>query len=61
MSHPLIAIRVYSLSLTYASVTSIAMVGLTIIGVLWQFETLTTARVFGLGLIISGILVSAIA
>lgn len=55
------AIRIYSLSLTYAAVTSIAMVGLTLVGFLWQMETLTVARVLGLSLIVSGILVSAFA
>lgn len=55
------AIRVYSLSLTYAAVTSIAMVGLTVVGVLLQFETVNTLRVAGLGLIVAGILVSAFA
>lgn len=55
------AIRIYSLSLTYAAVTSVAMVALTLIGVAWQMETLTVARVLGLGLIVSGILVSAFA
>ncbi|MEP1202180.1 MULTISPECIES: hypothetical protein [Rhodobacterales] len=55
------AIRVYSLSLTYAAVTSIAMVALTVVGVVWHMEVLSTTRVLGLGLIISGILLSAFA
>jgi len=55
------AIRVHSLSLTYAAVTAIAMVGLTIVGVLLQFETVNSMRVAGLGLIVAGILVSAFA
>ncbi len=53
--------RVYSLSLTYAAVTSIAMVALTLVSVGLQMETLSMARVLGLGLIVSGILVSAFA
>ena len=55
------AIRVHSLSLTYAAVTAIAMVGLTAVSVALQIETLTAARALGLALIISGILVSAFA
>lgn len=54
------AIRVYSLSLTYAAVTSIAMVALTVISVVLQMETLSLARAFGLALIVSGILVSSL-
>lgn len=53
------AIRIHSLSLTYAAVTAIAMVGLTVVSVALQLETLNMARVLGLGLIVSGILVSA--
>lgn len=55
------AIRVYSLSLTYAAVTAIAMVGLTAVSVALQIETINLARVLGLALIVSGILVSAYA
>lgn len=55
------AIRVYSLSLTYAAVTAIAMVGLTVASVALQIETINAARALGLGLIVSGILVSAFA
>jgi multidrug transporter EmrE-like cation transporter len=55
------AIRVYSLSLTYAAVTAIAMVGLTAISVALQIETLSIGRMVGLTLIVAGILVSAMA
>ena len=55
------AIRVYSLSLTYAAVTAIAMVGLTVVSVALQIETVNLARVAGLALIVAGILVSALA
>ncbi len=55
------AIRVYSLSLTYAAVTAIAMVGLTVVSVALQIETVNLARVAGLALIVAGILVSAFA
>ena len=53
------AIRVYSLSLTYAAVTAIAMVGLTAASVALQMETLSVGRMVGLTLIVAGILVSA--
>lgn len=53
------AIRVHSLSLTYAAVTAIAMVGLTIVSVSLQLETITTTRILGLGLIVAGIVVSS--
>jgi len=55
------AIRLYSLSLTYAAVTSIAMVGLTAVSVALQLETVSALRVLGLGLIVAGIVVSAVA
>lgn len=55
------AIRLYSLSLTYTAVTALAMIALTIIGALFQQETLTLARIAGLGLIVAGLIVSALA
>lgn len=55
------AIRDYSMSLTYAAVTSIAMVALTLVSVALQIETVNTMRVLGLALIVSGIMVSAFA
>lgn len=55
------AIRLYSLSLTYTAVTALAMIALTIIGALFQQETMTLARVAGLGLIVAGLVVSAFA
>lgn len=55
------AIRLYSLSLTYTAVTAMAMVALTVIGALFQHETINAARVLGLGLIIAGLAVSAMA
>jgi len=55
------AIRVYSLSLTYAAVTAIAMVGLTAVSVALQIETISATRAIGLALIVTGILVSAMA
>lgn len=53
------AIRVYSLSLTYTAVTAMAMVLLTLIGVIFQHEAIGMGRVLGLGLIISGLMVTA--
>jgi multidrug transporter EmrE-like cation transporter len=55
------AIRVYSLSLTYTAVTAIAMVMLTVIGVLMQNESVNATRVAGLGLIIAGLALTALA
>lgn len=55
------AIRQYSLSLTYTAVTALAMVMLTVIGVLLQQESVNTARVTGLGLIIAGLAITAFA
>ncbi|MDO5647461.1 hypothetical protein [Paracoccus sp. (in: a-proteobacteria)] len=54
------AIRVYSLSLTYTAVTALAMVTLTIIGALFQHEAISLARMAGLGLIVAGLLVTAV-
>ncbi len=55
------AIRQYSLSLTYTAVTALAMVLLTVIGVLLQNESINSARIAGLGLIIAGLAVTAVA
>lgn len=55
------AIRIYSLSLTYTAVTSLAMVLLTTIGVLLHQESVSPARIGGLGLIIAGLAVTAMA
>lgn len=55
------AIRLYSLSLTYTAVTALAMVMLTVIGVLLQQESINTARIAGLALIIAGLAVTALA
>lgn len=55
------AIRVYSLSLTYTAVTALAMVTLTVIGALFQHEVIGLTRVAGLGLIIAGLVVTAMA
>ncbi|WP_199259549.1 hypothetical protein [Paracoccus binzhouensis] len=55
------AIRLYSLSLTYTAVTALAMVSLTVIDALVQQETLGVGRSLGLGLIVSGLLVTAFA
>ena len=53
------AIRVYSLSLTYTAVTAMAMVALTALGVLLQYETVSAMRIAGLGLIVAGLIVMA--
>ncbi|SCY43355.1 hypothetical protein [Paracoccus tibetensis] len=53
------AIRLHSLSLTYTAVTAMAMVMLTALGVLLQQETVNAARAAGLGLIILGLVVTA--
>ena len=55
------AIRVYSLSLTYTAVTALAMVTLTLIGALFQQEVIGLTRVAGLGLIVAGLVVTAMA
>lgn len=55
------AIRIYSLSLTYTAVTALAMVTLTIIGAMFQHEAIGLTRVAGLGLIVAGLAVTAMA
>ncbi|MDP5305858.1 hypothetical protein [Paracoccus spongiarum] len=55
------AIRIYSLSLTYTAVTALAMVCLTVIGALFQQEVINLTRVAGLGLIVAGLVVTAMA
>lgn len=55
------AIRIYSLSLTYTAVTALAMVLLTVIDATVQQETISVGRSLGLGLIVSGLLVTAFA
>ncbi|MFC0281768.1 hypothetical protein ACFOHK_00415 [Falsigemmobacter intermedius] len=55
------AIRLYSLSLTYTVVTALAMVLLTVIGMLLHQESVNPARIAGLGLIIAGLAVTAMA
>lgn len=55
------AIRVYSLSLTYTAVTALAMVTLTAIGAMFQQEVIGLTRVAGLGLIVAGLVVTAMA
>lgn len=55
------AIRLYSLSMTYTAVTAIAMVTLTGLAVALRIETLSLMRGIGLGLIVSGLLVTAAA
>ena len=54
-----LAIRSFSLSLTYTAITAIAMVALTVIGVAAGYETVSTGRALGLALIVTGLLVSA--
>ena len=54
-----LAIRSFSLSLTYTAITAIAMVALTLIGVMTQTETLGMGRAVGLAMIVSGLLVTA--
>lgn len=55
------AIRLYSLSLTYTAVTALAMVLLTVIGVMLHQESLNPARIAGLALIIAGLALTAMA
>lgn len=55
------AIRMYSLSLTYTAVTALAMVSLTLVDAMVQQETIGIGRSVGLGLIVSGLLVTAFA
>lgn len=54
------AIRLYSLSLTYTVVTALAMVLLTLIGMLLQHESVNLTRIAGLGLIIAGLAVTSL-
>lgn len=55
------AIRIYSLSLTYTAVTALAMVTLTVVGAMFQQEVVNLTRVAGLGLIVAGLVVTAMA
>lgn len=55
----IIAIRSFSLSLTYTAITAIAMVCLTLIGVVLEYESVNLGRAVGLVLIIAGLIVSA--
>lgn len=55
------AIRLYSLSMTYTAVTALAMVTLTVIGAMFQHEVVNMTRVAGLGLIVAGLVVTALA
>lgn len=55
------AIRIYSLSLTYTAVTALAMVTLTVIGAMFQQEVVNMTRIAGLGLIVAGLVVTALA
>lgn len=55
------AIRSHSLSLTYTAVTALAMVALTAIGAMVQGEAMSVWRVLGLALIVTGLVVSALA
>jgi multidrug transporter EmrE-like cation transporter len=56
-----VAIRSFSLSLTYTAITAIAMVSLTLIGALLQYETVNLGRAVGLTLIVTGLVISALA
>lgn len=56
-----VAIRSFPLSLTYTAITAIAMVALTLVGMLLQYETVTFGRAVGLMLIVTGLVVSAMA
>lgn len=55
------AIRLYSLSLTYTAVTSLAMIALTVIGAIFHGEAVGMTRTIGLSLIIAGLMLSALA
>ncbi|MFN7002240.1 MAG: hypothetical protein ACK4NW_02275 [Roseinatronobacter sp.] len=52
------AIRNYSLSITYVSVTASAMVALTVIGVMFHHEQASLGRMLGLGLIVAGLILT---
>ncbi len=54
------AVRIYSLSLTYTAVTALAMVCLTVIGVVLHQEVASPGRIVGLALIIAGLIVMAL-
>lgn len=55
------AIRSFPLSLTYTAITATAMVALTLVGVLMEYETVNFGRAVGLALIVTGLVVSAMA
>lgn len=55
----MVAIRHYSLTLTYTAVTALAMVSLTLIGIALQQEEASLGRLAGLTLIIAGLVVAA--
>lgn len=55
------AIRSYPLSLTYTAVTALAMVSLTVLGGIMQWEHIGLMRSIGLGLIVAGLVISALA
>lgn len=55
----MLAIRSFSLSLTYTAITALAMVVLTGIGVALQQDEMTIGRGVGLLLIVSGLIVTA--
>tara|TARA_Y100000815_G_scaffold275560_1_gene314545 strand:- start:5649 stop:6005 length:357 start_codon:yes stop_codon:yes gene_type:complete len=51
----LAAIRQYSLGITYTAITSLAMVGLTVVGALVFNEVVSAMRIGGLALVIAGL------
>jgi multidrug transporter EmrE-like cation transporter len=53
------AIRQYPLSITYIAVTSMAMVALTVLGALLQYESVSLTRATGLILIVAGLALTA--
>ena len=55
----LAAIRHYSLGITYTAITSLAMVGLTVVGALAFNEAIPMARIAGLVLVIAGLVLIA--
>jgi multidrug transporter EmrE-like cation transporter len=57
----MIAIRHYSLSLTYTAVTALAMVSLTVLDIAVQNEALSIVRIVGLTLIVIGLICTAVA
>lgn len=54
-----VAVRTYSLSLTYTAVTAIAMVALTAVSASLQYETVSGMRMAGLAFIVVGLAISA--